>query len=138
MRDQVEAGCELTYDYGATSSAGGTISQGNDRVRNSNDSPQQQLMSKRPRRSSALVPVESTSSGALPSMGCDVLSPGDEGAPQVEQTGGNTQQPPTPRGSEDRGRSDDNVVRQSLSARRACLCGSQHCRGLLPCNRAIL
>ncbi|CAM9159476.1 unnamed protein product [Scytosiphon promiscuus] len=136
-RDQVEAGRELTYDYGATGSAGGTAPQVPDRESDGNSGTprQQQPTTKPPRKSGAPAQAESTSSGELPPKTRGVLPVEDKEISQVGKTGEIGRQLWTARAS-DSGEGSDHGL--APSARRACLCGSQQCRGLLPCNRAIL
>lgn len=135
-RDRVEAGCELTYDYGAAGSAGGAVSQGGKRDLDSS-SPQQQPVCKtprRPRRSESFEPVEGGGPGDKSSPhGNENLSHGEQGEKMDEQeTAGIAGD------SEGLWKSDDTHYQQEMSIRRPCLCGSRCCRGLLPCNRAIL
>lgn len=138
-RDRVEAGCELTYDYGAAGSAGGAASQGEKRNLDSscnnsiNGSPQQQPMRKTPRRqrqSRSSESVDSTRPGEISSpQGNGSLSPKMDEQQAAWATGG----------SNGRWKSDDGThCQQALSMRRPCLCGSWCCRSFLPCNRAIL
>jgi len=121
---QVEAGWELTYDYGAAGSAGG----------NSRDENlyQENPVFKTPRISCGGRSVESRPEERASHI--RAISSRNEEAPQTEED----------EQKEGRIAGDSNYLTMpdekpsAPSLRRKCLCGSQNCRGLLPCNRAIL
>lgn len=134
-RDHVEAGCELTYDYGAAGSAGGTVSQGekHNLDSSSSGSPQQQPMRKTPRRQRQSRSSESVDSTRSSPHGNGSFSPGEQEKMDEQETAWTTG------GSKGRWKSDDGThCQQALPTRRPCLCGSWCCRSFLPCNRAIL
>lgn len=113
----MEAGEELTYDYGAIGSAGGTTAQD----REDNTSPQQQPIRQKPRTRGR---AEGDPRGSSRGQGTlQAQKKGDQGEAGAS-------------GSLNGSGESGNV--HELSLRRPCLCGSRRCRGFLPYNRAIL
>ncbi|CAM9681113.1 unnamed protein product [Ectocarpus sp. 12 AP-2014] len=124
-KDGVEPGRELTYDYGAVGAAGGTA------VSKTTGVPQQELSCKPSPSRSASEPAESTRSGGGLSPASSSGDGGLQGDKMKEELASAVD------GLQCHGGCDD-VRSRPLSSRRRCLCGSRLCRGLLPCNRAIL
>ena len=122
----MEGGCELTYDYGAAGSAGG-------RGINHDQSRHQECpISKMPRTGCAERNVGSRRDGKV-SHTSESLSRQKEApiAEKDEKSQGLTAGDPD-------GLRKADEAHPVPSRRRECLCGSQNCRRLLPCNRAIL
>lgn len=115
----MEAGCELTYDYGAAGSAGGNNHEDNSHQENPISSCVGRSFDGRPEEIASHV------------HGLLNFSRNEE-APQAEEDG----QRDGWTAGDDLSKRDETPSAPSL--RRKCLCGSKNCRGLLPCNRAIL
>lgn len=129
-RERVPAGSELTYDYGAADSAGGGKAS---RDRGDEDQALHQPVHKTPRSNTKQRgTADSFATNAMSVVAANdspTLEPLESGE---KETAGDS--------------SDENVPLQGDAApgascpggRRRCLCGARRCRGLLPCNRAIL
>lgn len=129
------AGRELTYDYGATGSAGGGTSKRN-------------LYDGNEAAGEAARKLARHHNDRMGNAGCASVK-ATSGTVVLESstlTSSEIVQEPTAGGSSGEGGSSGSghIARDSEGSKRAdvvrhrCLCGARCCRGLLPCNRVIL
>lgn len=134
-RLHIPAGCELTYDYGAAGAAGGRTEE---RASHEDDDTLQQHVCKAPRLSSVKKGHKSTftesRSEVLLLVSNDMSSSSLRSA-EVDEERISSRRPEAWKSDDD---AKGSLSSSRVPVRRPCLCGARRCRGLLPCNRAIL